>query len=405
MSTPVLHAADYMELTETRAAHNYHPLPVVLTQGQGAWVMDTEGTRYLDCLAGYSALNFGHCHPRLVEVATRQVSRLTLTSRAFYSDQLGLFARDLTDLCGKEVMLPMNSGAEAVETALKVARRWGHEVKGVPEQSGTIVVMAENFHGRTTTIVSFSTDELARDGYGPFTPGFVVVPFGDADALAQAMGPDTIAVLLEPIQGEAGVLIPPPGFLAEVRRLCTDHNALMIADEIQSGLARTGRTFAVEHEDVVPDIYVLGKALGGGIMPVSAIAADADVMQVITPGRHGSTFGGNPLAAALGSEVVAMLNTGEFQQLATERGRQLADGLADLHVDGITEVRCRGLWAGLDISPDVMTARELAKRLMQRGVLAKDAHTSTIRLAPPLVATADDMGVMVEAIAGSLRAA
>ena len=402
MSTSGLDTAGYIELTEAWAAHNYHPLPVVLSRGEGAWVSDVEGARYLDCLSGYSALNFGHCHPRLVAAATRQLSRITLTSRAFYCDQLALFANDLTRMCGKDVMLPMNSGAEAVETAIKVARRWGHEVKGVPEQGGTIVVMGGNFHGRTTTIISFSTDELAREGFGPYTPGFTVVPFGDAQALAAAMGPQTIAVLLEPIQGEAGVIIPPPGFLAEVRRLCTEHDALLIADEIQSGLARTGTTFAVEHEDVVPDIYVLGKALGGGLVPLSAIAADAAVMDVITPGRHGSTFGGNPLAAAIGREVVAMLATGEFQQAATERGRQLADGLAGLHVDGVTGVRCRGLWAGVDVSPELMTARELAERLLARGVLAKDTHGQTLRLAPPLVATPDDIDHLLDALRSSL---
>ncbi len=394
-----IEAQEHIELTESRAAHNYHPLPVVLTQGKGAWVTDVDGHDYLDCLAGYSALNFGHCHPRLVARATEQLNTLTLTSRAFYNDQLSVFARDLADLCGKDMILPMNSGAEAVETALKVARRWGHEVKGVPTNGGTIIVMSENFHGRTTTIVSFSTDETARTGYAPFTPGFRIVPFGDAQALEAAIDSDTIAVLLEPIQGEAGIIIPPEGYLRQVREICTRTGILMIADEIQAGLARTGETFACDHEQVVPDIYILGKALGGGLIAVSAIAADTDVMGVITPGSHGSTFGGNPLAAAIGIEVVAMLRTGEFQQAARERGAQLAAGLETLVGSGLDRYRCRGLWAGLDIDPELMTARELAFRLMEHGVLAKDTHGHTLRLAPPLVATESDLDQLVESIA------
>ena len=290
----------HIELTETFAAHNYHPLHVVLTSGEGAWVTDVEGRRYLDCLAGYSALNFGHSHPRLVERAREQVGTLTLTSRAFYNDQLGLFARDLAALTGKEMILPMNSGAEAVETAIKVARKWGYLVKGVPENQATIVAMEGNFHGRTTTIVSFSTDAVATAGYAPYTPGFRLVPYGDFEALEAAVDETTVAVLLEPIQGEGGVVIPPEGYLQQVRTLCNSTRTLMMADEIQSGLARTGRTFACDHEGVVPDVYILGKALGGGLYPVSAIAADGDVLEVITPGTHGSTFGGNPLAAAIG---------------------------------------------------------------------------------------------------------
>jgi ornithine--oxo-acid transaminase len=396
------HTAEHLDATERWAAHNYHPLPVVLATGEGAWVTDVDGNRYLDCLAGYSALNFGHGHPRLVEAAHRQIDRLTLTSRAFYNDQLGPFSRELATLTGKDVVLPMNTGAEAVETALKVSRRWGYQVKGVPDDSATIVVMDGNFHGRTTTIVSFSTDEVARRHYGPFTPGFRVVPYGDAAAIRAAIDDTTVAVLLEPIQGEAGVVIPPDGFLRDVRAVCDELGVLMVADEIQSGLARTGRTFACDHEDVVPDVYILGKALGGGLYPVSAIAADHEVMDVITPGSHGSTFGGNPLAAAIGREVVTLLRTGEFQERATRLGAHMTAGLQALDRHGIVTVRSRGLWAGVDVDPEVASGRELCERLLARGVLAKDTHGSTIRLAPPLVASEEDVAFMVDALAGAL---
>ena len=391
-----------IDLTEQWAAHNYHPLPVVLTRGDGAWVTDVEGRRYLDCLAGYSALNFGHGHPRLVERAREQLGRLTLTSRAFYNDQLGPFAEALGQLVDKQMILPMNSGAEAVETALKVARKWGHEVKGVPADRGRIVVMGGNFHGRTTTVVSFSTDEVARAGYGPFTPGFDIVTYGDEHAIESVLTGDTVAVLLEPIQGEGGVLIPPDGYLSAVRALCDRHGLLMIADEIQSGLARTGRTLAVDHEAVTPDIIILGKALGGGILPVSAIAADTSVLGVITPGTHGSTFGGNPLAAAVGHEVCLMLAGGELQARAAALGDRLGDGLRGLGHEGVRAVRQRGLWAGIDIDPALMTGRELSERLMGQGVLAKDTHGSTIRLAPPLVASEDDIDLLVSAFRAAL---
>jgi ornithine--oxo-acid transaminase len=387
----------HIELTEAYAAHNYHPLNVVLATGEGAWVTDVEGRRYLDCLAGYSALNFGHGHPDLVARAREQVGRLTLTSRAFYNDQLGPFARDLAGLTGKEMILPMNTGAEAVETAIKVARKWGYLVKGVPDERATIVAMEGNFHGRTTTIVSFSTDPVATAHYAPYTPGFRLVPYGDIAALEAAIDETTVAVLLEPIQGEGGVIIPPEGYLQQVRTLCNAENVLMVADEIQSGLARTGRTFACDHEDVVPDMYVLGKALGGGIVPLSAIAADGDVLEVITPGSHGSTFGGNPLAAAIGREVVAMLQTGEFQERAASLGQRLAAGLDDLVGNGVDAVRSRGLWAGVDISPELATGRTVSEQLLARGILAKEAHEHTVRLAPPLVATEDDIDQLVAA--------
>ena len=396
------HTAEHLDATERWAAHNYHPLPVVLATGEGAWVTDVDGNHYLDCLAGYSALNFGPGHPRLVEAAHRQIDRLTLTSRAFYNDQLGPFSQELAALTGKEMVLPMNTGAEAVETAVKVSRRWGYEVKGVAADQAKIIVMDGNFHGRTTTIVSFSTDETARRHYGPFTPGFEVVPYGDASAIEAAVDENTVAVLLEPIQGEGGVIIPPEGFLREVRDVCDRHGILMVADEIQSGLARTGRTFACDHESVVPDIYVMGKALGGGIYPVSAIAANHDVLDVITPGSHGSTFGGNPLAAAIGREVVALLSTGEFQERAARLGEHLHQGIADLEKHGVVTVRTRGLWAGVDVDPEVASGRELCERLMARGVLAKDTHGSTIRLAPPLVAEESDVDFLLEAMLGAL---
>ncbi|HEX5741578.1 MAG TPA: ornithine--oxo-acid transaminase [Pilimelia sp.] len=387
---------------ERWTAHNYHPLPVVIAEADGAWVTDIDGRRYLDCLAGYSSLNFGHRHPALVAAAHAQLDRLTLTSRAFIHDQFAEFCRRLAALCGKDLVLPMNTGAEAVETGIKVARKWGYRVKGVARDRAHIVVAADNFHGRTTTIVSFSTDEDARADFGPYTPGFTVVPYGDLEALRAAVTPDTVAVLLEPIQGEAGVLVPPAGYLPGVRALCTDNDVLFIADEIQSGLGRTGRTFAVEHEGVVPDMYLLGKALGGGIVPVSAVAADRAVLGVLQPGQHGSTFGGNPLACAVATEVVKLLETGEFQQRATELGERLHTGLAKLIGGGVTEVRGRGLWAGVDIDPARMSGREASERLMARGVLAKDTHGSTIRLAPPLVITADEIDWTLEHFAAIL---
>ena len=396
-------AAHHIELTELYAAHNYHPLPVVLAHGEGAWVTDVEGRRYLDCLAGYSALNFGHSHPRLVARATEQLQRLSLTSRAFYNDQLGPFARDLAALCGKDMVLPMNTGAEAVETAIKVSRKWGYRVKGVPAGRASIITMSGNFHGRTTTIVSFSDDYVATADYGPFTPGFPKAKYGDIDAVAGAIDETTVAVLFEPVQGEGGVILPPDGFLRDLRALCRERGILMVADEIQSGLGRAGTTFACEHEGVVPDIYILGKALGGGLYPVSAIAADAEVLGVITAGSHGSTFGGNPLAAAIGREVVAMLQTGEFQERARVLGARLERGLRELVGQGVVGFRSRGLWAGVDVDPVLMSGRELCEALLERGVLAKDTHGSTIRLAPPLVATEDDIDILLEALRDALE--
>jgi ornithine--oxo-acid transaminase len=400
-----LRTPDALADAERWTAHNYHPLPVVIAEADGAWVTDVDGRRYLDFLAGYSALNFGHRHPTLIAAAHAQLDRVTLTSRAFVHDQFAEFCHGLAELCGKDLVLPMNTGAEAVETAIKVARKWGYRVKGVPDGQASIVVAENNFHGRTTTIVSFSTDPDARDDFGPYTPGFRVVPYGDAEALAAAVDETTVAVLLEPIQGEAGVLVPPAGYFAAVRRLCDEQNVLLIADEIQSGLGRTGLTFAIEHEGVVPDMYVLGKALGGGIVPVSAVVANRDVLGVLKPGEHGSTFGGNPLACAVGTEVVRLLATGEFQRRSAELGARLQDGLAALVGRGVLAVRGRGLWAGVDIDPALMTGRQACERLAGRGVLVKDTHGSTIRLAPPLVVTEAELDHAVAQLAAILAEA
>ncbi len=395
---PTSHAGPHDDIRreEEHVAHNYHPLPVVVESGQGAWVTDVTGRRYLDCLAAYSAVNFGHGHPALVEAARDQLDRITLTSRAFHNDRLGPFAEALAELAGKDMVLPMNTGAEAVESAIKVARAWGYRVKGVPRDRARILVMDGNFHGRTTTIVSFSTDEQARADFGPFTPGFDVVPYGDAAALDLAITEDTVAVLLEPIQGEAGVLVPPADYLPAVREIATRRGILMIADEIQSGLGRTGSTFACDLAGVVPDLYLLGKALGGGIVPVSAVVGNRDVLGVLRPGEHGSTFGGNPLAAAVGLAVVELLATGEYQERARLLGARLHAALRQLVGRGVTEVRGAGLWAGVDIDPGLGSGREVCELLMERGVLAKDTHGSTIRLAPPLVIAPEDLDWAVD---------
>ncbi|OIV39094.1 ornithine--oxo-acid transaminase [Mangrovactinospora gilvigrisea] len=391
-------SAQLIAAEDTVLAHNYHPLPVVLARAEGAVVEDVEGRRYLDLLAGYSALNFGHRHPALIEAAHRQLDALTLTSRAFHNDRLAGFAEGLAELLGMDAVLPMNTGAEAVESGIKLARKWAYDVKGVPADHANIVVAENNFHGRTTTIVGFSSDPEARNGFGPFTPGFRVVPYNDLDALRDAVDEATAAVLIEPIQGEAGVLIPDDGYLAGVRELTRARNALFVADEIQSGLGRTGATLAVEHEGVRPDVVLLGKALGGGIVPVSAVVASRDVMDVLHPGEHGSTFGGNPLAAAVGGAVVELLATGEFQRRAAELGKELAAGLDRLVGRGVVRYRARGLWAGVDVDPELGTGREVTERLMAEGVLAKDTHGSTVRLAPPLTITREQLGEALDAL-------
>ena len=399
---PTPSAAELLAEESAHVAHNYHPLEVVVANGRGAVLTDVAGVEYLDFLAAYSATNFGHAHPRLLAAARAQLDRVTLTSRAFHHDQLGPFATALAELVGLDMVLPMNTGAEAVESGIKVARKWGYRVKGVPDGRAEIIVAGGNFHGRTTTIVSFSDDPEAHDDYGPYTPGFVTVPYGDLDALSAAITDNTVAVLLEPIQGEAGVRIPLPGYLAGVREVTRERNALFIADEIQSGLGRTGRTLACEHEGVVPDMYLLGKALGGGIVPVSAVVANADVLGVLQPGQHGSTFGGNPLACAVGREVVAMLATGELQERATRLGEHLRTRLESMIGHGVVAVRVRGLWAGVDVDPVLGTGRDVCEALARRRVLAKDTHGSTIRLAPPLVITQEQLDAGLDALEGAL---
>jgi len=384
---------------EAWTAHNYHPLPVVIADADGAWVTDVDGRRYLDCLAGYSALNFGHRHPDLIAAAHAQLDRVTLTSRAFVHDQFGPFCHELAELCGTDLVLPMNTGAEAVETAIKLARKWGYQIKGVPDGRAKIIVAADNFHGRTTTIISFSTDPDARNDFGPYTPGFVIVPYGDLDALTAAIDDETVAVMIEPIQGEAGVIVPPAGYLAGVRAVTAERRVLFIADEIQSGLGRTGTLFACEHDDVRADLYTLGKALGGGILPVSAVVGRRDVLGVLQPGEHGSTFGGNPLACAVGRAVIRLLATGEFQERSRTLGAHLHCRLGELVGHGVAEVRGRGLWAGVEITPGDRGARELSEELMARGVLCKETHDTTLRVAPPLMISQADLDHGVDTLA------
>jgi ornithine--oxo-acid transaminase len=401
VSTTHMTSAQLSAQAAVHSAHNYHPLPVVISQAEGAWVTDVEGKRYLDFLAAYSAINFGHRHPRLVAAAQRQLERVTLVSRAFEHDQFGPFCTELAALAGMEMVLPMTSGAEGVETALKTARKWGYEVKGVSADEAVVIAFDGNFHGRTITIVSFSTDPDAKDSYGPYTPGFRLVPYGDVDALAAAMDERVVGVLVEPIQGEAGVIVPPAGFLPGIRELCTQWGALMIADEIQSGLGRTGTTFACEHEDVVPDVYILGKALGGGIVPISAVVSSSAILGVFKPGQHGSTFGGNPLACAVAREVIAMLSTGEFQERSAKLGTHMHDRLNALPASVVRDVRGRGLWAGIEFAE--LGGREVAERLMTAGVLAKDTHGTTIRLAPPLVISQEDLDWAIDQLESVIR--
>jgi len=376
--------AKYIEIEEKYGAHNYHPLDIVIRQAEGVWVEDVEGKRYLDFLAAYSAVNQGHCHPRLLKAFRRQAARVTLTSRAFRNDQLPLLCRELSELTGFPRVLPMNSGAEAVETAVKAARKWGHKVKGIPDNQAEIIVCAGNFHGRTTTIVSFSTDQQYRDGFGPFTPGFPIIPYGDADALAAAITPNTCAFLVEPIQGEAGIVVPPEGFLKKAAAICREHNVLLLCDEIQSGLGRTGKLFAYEWEGVRPDGLIIGKALAGGFYPVSAFLASDEVMGVFKPGDHGSTFGGNPLGAAVAREALRVI----VDEGLVERSRKLGDyfmaELRKIKSKSIVTVRGKGLWIGLVLNT---RARPYCEALMAEGLLCKETHETVIRFAPPLVIT------------------
>jgi ornithine--oxo-acid transaminase len=392
-------ASACLALEAKYAAHNYHPLPVVLARGQGPWVYDVEGKRYLDCLSAYSAVNQGHGHPRIVAALVEQAQRLALTSRAFHNDRFGPLCQKLARLVGHDKVLLMNSGAEAVETAIKAARRWGYRHKGVPDGRAEIVVFGGNFHGRTTTIVSFSTDPQARAGYGPYTPGFTVVPFGDAAAAAAAITPATVALLVEPIQGEAGVIIPPADFLPALRRLCDAHRVLLICDEVQSGLGRAGAMLAHRDSGIRADAVILGKALSGGTYPVSAFAADDDVMGVFEPGSHGSTYGGNPLACAVADAALDVLVDEDLCRRSRELGERFADGLARLRAPAVAAIRARGLWLGIDIAPAAGTARAVCEDLMQEGLLCKDTHGQTLRIAPPLVISGSEVDWAVERLA------
>jgi ornithine--oxo-acid transaminase len=389
---------------ETRySAHNYAPLPVVLTRGQGAHLWDTAGRRYVDMMSAYSAASHGHGHPRILAALTAQAKRLAVPSRAYYNDRLGPFLAELCRLTGLDAALPMNTGAEAVETAIKAARRWGYRVKGIEPGRAEIIVAAGNFHGRTTTVISFSTEPDYRDGFGPFTPGFRPVPFGDLAALERAITAQTTAVLLEPIQGEAGVIVPPAGFIAGLRRICDAHRVLLILDEVQSGLGRTGAWFAFQHENIRPDGVILGKALGGGVLPVSAFIARREVMDVFTPGSHGSTFGGNALAAAVGLEALHVIREEGLVERSRMLGAHMLERLGAIESPALAAVRGRGLWAGAEIDPNIASARDVCERLLGKGVLSKETHHTVVRLAPPLVIAHDDLDWALDRFEGVLH--
>ncbi|MBS0363167.1 MAG: ornithine--oxo-acid transaminase [Proteobacteria bacterium] len=396
-------SADLIALESLYGAKNYKPLDVVLTRGEGVHVWDVDGHRYLDCLSAYSAVNQGHCHPKILAAMVEQASRLTLTSRAFRNDQLAPFYEELCALTGSHKVLPMNSGAEAVESAIKIARKWGYEVKGVPDGQAEIVVAADNFHGRTVAIVGFSTDPVSRGHFGPFAPGFRTAPYGDAAALEAAIGPNTVAVLLEPIQGEAGVIIPPAGYLKRVRELCTEKNAILILDEIQTGLGRTGRLLAEEHEGIEADLTLIGKALSGGFYPVSAVLSNSEVMGVLHPGEHGSTFGGNPLACAVARAALKVLTEEGMVENAARVGARLQGSLASIRADSVKAVRGRGLMIAVELHAEAGGARRVCEALQARGLLAKETHEHTIRIAPPLILTDDQADWIAEQFAAVLR--
>ena len=395
---------DYLALEAQYGATNYKPLDVVLSRGQGVWVWDVDGNKYLDCLSAYSAVNQGHCHPRILAAMIDQAQRLTLTSRAFRNDQLALFYQEICEATNTHKVLPMNSGAEAVESALKLARKWGYEVKGVPADQAEIIVCSENFHGRTLAIVGFSTDPVSKHNFGPFAPGFHVVPFGDAAALQAAITPHTVAFMVEPIQGEAGVIIPPDGYLRQVRDICTRERVVLILDEIQTGLGRTGKLLAEEHEGVEADLTLIGKALSGGFYPVSAVLSNIEVMDVLKPGEHGSTFGGNPLACAVARMALRVLTDEGMIENAATMGDRLKAGLASIASPLIREVRGRGLMLAVELHPDAGGARAYVKKLQSLGVLCKETHDHTIRIAPPLVITADEVDWAVERFSEGLKA-
>jgi ornithine--oxo-acid transaminase len=380
-----MNTQQYIDLEERFGAHNYHPLDVVITRGEGVWVYDVDGNRYLDCLSAYSALNQGHVHPKILQVMLDQAKELTLTSRAFRNDQLPLFYKELSQLTGYEMALPMNSGAEAVETALKLARKWAYQVKGLPRYQAEIITAHNNFHGRTISIISFSSEPLYRDDFGPFTPGFVEIPFGDARAIARAITPQTAAVMLEPIQGEAGVNIPPEGYLRQVRDLCTQNNVLFIADEIQTGLGRTGKLFACDHEAVHPDLVIIGKALSGGFYPVSAVLGSADLLGLFQAGEHGSTFGGNPLGMAVARAALRVLVEEHMVENSAKMGEYFYEQLAEIPSPHVKEVRGKGLMIGVELHPQAGGARRFCEALVAEGILAKETHENVIRFAPPLI--------------------
>ncbi|MCA1543682.1 ornithine--oxo-acid transaminase [Bradyrhizobium sp. NBAIM32] len=389
--------------TEARfGARNYEPIGVVLSRGEGVWVWDTEGNRYLDCLSAYSAVSQGHCHPKILAAMVEQAHRLTLTSRAFHNDQLALFYEEIAALTGSHKVLPMNSGAEAVESAIKSVRKWGYEVKGVPDGQAEIIVCANNFHGRTLGVVGFSTDPETRGHFGPFAPGFKVIPFGDAAALAEAITPNTVAFLVEPIQGEAGVVIPPAGYFTEVRELCTANNVMLVLDEIQTGLGRTGKLLAEQHEGIEADVTLLGKALSGGFYPVSAVLSNNDVLGTLRPGQHGSTFGGNPLACAVARAAMRVLVEEGMIENAARQGARFLEGLKDIRANTIREVRGRGLMLAVELHPEAGLARRYCEALQGKGILAKDTHEHTIRIAPPLVITSDQVDWALERFAAIL---
>jgi len=381
--------------TETYGAHNYHPLPVVIARAEGIWVEDVEGNRYLDMLSAYSAVNQGHRHPKIIRALKEQADRVTLTSRAFHNDQLGPFCEKLSRLTGKDMVLPMNTGAEAVETAIKAVRRWGYWKKGVPENQAEIIVCENNFHGRTITVISFSSEEAYREGFGPFTPGFKIIPYGDIRALEEAITPNTVAFLVEPIQGEAGIIVPPDGYLRQAYELCKRHNVLFVADEIQTGLGRTGQLFACDWEGVKPDVYILGKALGGGVFPVSAVVADEEILGVFNPGSHGSTFGGNPLACAVAIAALDVIEEERLADRARELGAYFMDELKKIQHPDIKEVRGKGLLVGMELHTP---ARPYCEKLKEKGLLCKETHENTIRFAPPLVITKDELDWALERI-------
>ncbi len=391
-----MQTAEFIKLENEYGAHNYHPLDVVIERAEGVWVYDVDGKRYLDCLAAYSAVNQGHCHPAILRAMLDQAHKVTLTSRAFRNDQLPLLYKDLHDLTGYDVALPMNSGAEAVETAVKTARKWGYKIKGIPEGQAEIIACSNNFHGRTITIISFSTDAQYRDGFGPFTPGFTIVPYGDADAVINAITPNTCAFLVEPIQGEAGIVVPPEGFLRKTWEACRKHNVLFLADEIQSGLGRTGKLFTFMYEDIRPDLVIIGKALSGGFYPVSAVLSSNEILGVFKPGDHGSTFGGNPLACAIARAALRALVDDRMVERSAELGAYFLARLQAIKSRSVTQVRGRGLWIGVEMAG---AARPYCERLKEEGILCKETHERVIRFAPPLVITKEEIDWAVERIA------